>query len=99
VSVDEPQVCIGEYRNRQVQGIIAIMVTTVFQFGAYPTDLKPEQVPLFNDTLRAQYNVNQGLVYTAILLILVMLCTKPCMVKLSGKAHVHEEIEFQAVNQ
>jgi hypothetical protein len=38
-------------------------------------------------------------VYTAILLIFVMLCTKPCMVKLSGSPHVHEEIEFQQVNQ
>jgi len=75
------------------------MVTTVFQFGSYPTDLKPEQVPLWGDSLSGQYTLNQALVYTAILLILVMLCTKPCMVKLSGTKHVHEEIEFQAVNQ
>jgi hypothetical protein len=42
-----------------------------------------------------------GLVYTAIILILVMLCTKPCIVKLSGGHQIHEEnqIEFQAINQ
>lgn len=37
--------------------------------------------------------------YIAIVLILVMLCTKPCIVKFSGSSNVHEEIEFQAVRQ
>ena len=43
--------------------------------------------------------MNVLLVVVAVLLILVMLCTKPCMVKLSGNHHVHQEIEFQAVQQ
>ena len=51
ISPDETDVCIGEFRNRQVQGIINIMVTTVFQFGAYNEDLKPPQVPLFTDSM------------------------------------------------
>jgi len=91
-------ICCGEYWNRQVQGIIGLMVTTVFQFGAYDETLVPPQVQLFGDSMRGQFNVCQGLVYTAILLIFVMLCTKPCLVKLQGTSHVQDEIEFQQVN-
>jgi len=99
ISPLETGVCIGQYRNRQTQGIIGVMVTTVFQFGAYDADLKPPQVPLVGGSMSGQFALGQSLVYTAILLIFVMLCTKPCMVKLGGSPHVHEEIEFQQVNQ
>ena len=97
--IDDKPICCGEYWNRQVQGIIGLMVTTVFQFGAYDDTLVPPQVPLFGSSMKHQFTVCQALVYTAILLIFVMLCTKPCMVKLQGTSHVQDEIEFQQVNQ
>ena len=53
ISDAEPAVCIGEYQNRQVQGIINVMVTTVFAFGAYDDTVVPPQVPLFADSLSA----------------------------------------------
>ena len=34
-----------------MQGIIGVMVTTVFQFGAYDKDLAPPQVPLFGESM------------------------------------------------
>lgn len=75
------------------------MVTTVFGFGS-PPETEPVQVPLFSDSLSGQYSVNQAMVYTAVILILVMLCTKPCIVKFKGGAHVADEnqIEFQQIN-
>lgn len=74
------------------------MVTTVFQFGQY-TQKDPSELPFFSDSLDTQYSVNFTLVVIAILLVFVMLCTKPCIVKFSAKKHVYEEIEFQQVNQ
>lgn len=93
-----PGTCYGQCLNQQQQGIINVMVTTVFQFGAYATTT-PMMTPFFGATLEEQYKVNMAFVYIAILLMLVMLCTKPCIVKFSGGSHVHEEIEFQAVRQ
>lgn len=51
--------------------------------------------------MEAQYSINQALFYIAVLLIFVMLCTKPCIVKFSGNKQVHEEnqIEFQQIDQ
>lgn len=88
----------GQFVNRQQQGVISVMVTTVFQFGAY-TEKVPAEVPFFGGSLDTQYSVNLTLVVIAILLVFVMLCTKPCIVKFSSKKHVHQEIEFQQVNQ
>lgn len=93
--------CIGEYKNQQIQGIITIMVATVFGFGSYPKDNQPPLVPIIGSSMDQMYSINMALVYIAIILILVMLCTKPCIVKFSGGHQVHEEnqIEFQAINQ
>ena len=92
--------CIGQYKNRQIEGIITIMVTTVFGFGNY-AETTPEMTPIVGGSLNQQYSTNMALVYIAVILILVMLCTKPCIVKLSGGHQIHEEnqIEFQAINQ
>ena len=75
--------------------IINVMVTTVFGFGNY-AETDPKQVPFFGSSLESQYSVNMALVYIAIILIFVMLCTKPCIVKFSGNKQVGEEnqIEF-----
>lgn len=77
------------------------MVSTVFGFGAYDKDADPPLSPVVGSSMGAQYGTNQTLVYIAIILILVMLCTKPCIVKFSSGHQVHEEnqIEFQAINQ
>ena len=88
------------------------MVTTVFQFGGFeqnkqapyihpliftpPLDTTPDV-----DLNNTQYTFCLSLVVIAILLIFVMLCTKPCLVKCKGDSHVHEHegIEFQAIDQ
>jgi hypothetical protein len=45
----------------------------------------------------AQYSTNVTFAILAFLLIFVMLCTKPCIVKFKGDSHVHQsnEVEFQ----
>jgi len=101
---------IGDYLNGQYEGIISIMVTTVFQFGSFeqrknapfihPLIFSNPELP--NDELNnKQYSFCLTLVVIAILLIFVMLCTKPCLVKCKGDSHVHENegIEFQAIAQ
>lgn len=79
------------------------MVTTVFGFGGYDKNAdKPPMLPLAGATIGDQYLMSVIFVYViAIPLILVMLCTKPCLVKCSGGHDVHEEnqIEFQPINQ
>jgi hypothetical protein len=86
-----------------MEGIINIMVTTVFGFGGYEVK-DPKMIPLVGDkdsSLSTQYTLCVIFVYViAIPLILVMLCTKPCIAKFKGGHAVHEEnaIEFQALN-
>ena len=77
------------------------MVATVFGFGSYDKNADPPLSPVVGSSMDVQYGTNQALVYIAIILILVMLCTKPCIVKFTSGHHVHEEnsIEFQAINQ
>lgn len=72
------------------------MVTTVFAGGAYE-EKKPPLKPILGSSMDQQYAINKALVYIAVILILVMLCTKPCIVKFSGsgESHEHNQIEFQ----
>lgn len=76
------------------------MVATVFGFGSFP-EQEPPIAPIIGRNTPQMYSINMALVYIAIILILVMLCTKPMIVKFSGGHQVHEEnqIEFQAINQ
>jgi len=76
------------------------MVVTVFGFGNY-VERDPPETPFYGATLNQQYAIHMAFVYIAILLILVMLCTKPCIVKFAGSKQVHEEnqIEFQQIPQ
>ena len=96
VPPNQQMVCIGEWKNRQIEGIITIMVGTVFGFGSYDKDADPPLSPIIGGSMTQQYSTNQSFVYLAIVLILVMLCTKPCIVKFSSGHQVHEEnqIEF-----
>ena len=102
---DGSELYIGDWLNGQYEGIISIMVTTVFQFGSFEQRKaapyihplifsNPELEP--NDLNNKQYSFSLTLVVIAILLIFVMLCTKPCLVKCKGDSHVHENegIEF-----
>lgn len=84
------QVCKGEYENWMQQRIINTMVVTVFGFGNY-VERDPPETPFYGATLNQQYAIHMAFVYIAILLILVMLCTKPCIVKFAGSKQVHEE--------
>lgn len=81
--------CIGDYNNMKLQMIINVMVYTVFGFGAY-TPQTPPNDPFFGDTLEFQYNLNMAFVFTAYFLIMVMLCSKPCLVKFRGSSQVQE---------
>ena len=51
---------------------------------------KPLMRPIIGGSMDEQYRTNGSLAIIAILLIFVMLCTKPCIVKFKGEAQVHE---------
>lgn len=44
------EICIGQFKNRSIEGIITIMVTTVFGFGNYATT-DPPMMPIVGGTL------------------------------------------------
>lgn len=74
----EPNTCQGDIDNRKTPGIINIMITTVFAFGAYDED--KHQDALIGKDERQQYSIAVGLLVTVILFIPIMLLVKPCIV-------------------
>lgn len=74
------------------------MVTTIFKFGSPDFDNTPA---IIGHSLGQQYSMALGFELVAIMLIPVMLCTKPCIFKFSAHDQVHEadQIEFAPLPQ
>ena len=69
--------CIGAINNEKTPGIIGIMITTVFAFGAY--DKKKGHDPIFGSTESEMYNYSVLLLLVSVICIPIMLLTKPCL--------------------
>jgi len=67
----------GEFLNQGVDGIINIMVTTVFKFGGFDKKM----FAIIGSSQDQQYAIALGLEVVAFILIPVMLCAKPCILK------------------
>lgn len=76
--------CIGAVNNEKPPGIIAIMITSVFAFGAY--DKKKPHDPLIGDTEDEQYTYALLLLLAVAVCVPVMLCTKPLLFLAAEKA-------------
>jgi len=81
--------CIGEIKNEKTPGIIAIVITTVFGFGNY--DKKKPKEPIIGKTQDQMYGIALFLLITVIILVPIMLFTKPCLVKSKINNSVHEQ--------
>jgi V-type H+-transporting ATPase subunit a len=75
--------CIGRDINEKTPGIIGIMITTVFGFGNY--DKTKPRLPIIGSSQDVMYNYSLLLLFSAIVCIPIMLCTKPMLFSMSAK--------------
>lgn len=92
----------GDVDNRNTPSIINIMITQVFSFGNYKTtDPDNKMAPLVGGSNDTQYGIGVALVIIVVILVPVMLCTKPII---AGCSQDHsdedqDEIEFTNINR
>lgn len=86
----------GPEANMQIDGIINIMVTTIFKFGGFD---KPYDA-IIGTSQSNQYMIANTLEFIAFALIPVMLCVKPCVLKTpADQVHEQNQIEFAPISQ
>jgi hypothetical protein len=88
--------------NQNTPSVINIMITEVFGFGQWnKTESDAHIQPLIGDTNDQQYAIGLSLLLIVVILIPVMLCTKPIMHAClhSESDEDRDEIEFTNINR
>lgn len=92
----------GDVTNQNTPSIIAIMITQVFAFGDYEkTDPNDLMRPVVGKTNKDMYSIGLALLAIVIVVIPIMLCTKPIYFGCCGPDHDEDrdEIEFTNINR
>ena len=91
----------GDVKNQNTPSVINIMITEVFSFGDWNKPGTSNLDPVFGSSNDEQYGVGVALLIIVVILIPVMLCTKPIMhACLTGDAdEEQDEIEFTNINR
>ena len=92
----------GDAKNQNTPSIIAIMITEVFGFGQWNKTASDATIePIIGDTNDQQYAIGLALLGVVVILIPVMLCTKPIIAGCftDHEADDRDMIEFTNINR
>lgn len=91
----------GDVVNQNTPSVINIMITEVFGFGQWNKTASDATIePVFGDSNDTQYGIGLAFLAIVILVIPIMLCTKPILYACThGDDDNNDEIEFTNINR